>query len=335
MSVFIIAEAGVNHNGDFETAKKLVDMAKRCGADAVKFQTFRAQDLVNKFEQKVGYQQKNDATCESQFEMLKRLELSNEQFKQLKAYCDTVGIKFMSTPFGSDALKFVCTLDMPYIKLSSTEVTNHPFLIEVSKCGMPIIMSTGMSYIDEVTDAVKVIRDAGNDNITVLHCTTNYPTPLEQVNMLAIKELTKLGVPVGYSDHTEGYLSAVSAVALGGSVIEKHITLDRAMSGPDHKASMEEDAFANYVKQIRQTELLLGDGIKKPTGIEQDMRDRVRRSVVAKMDLKQGTVITIDMIDYKRPAGGIAPKDVRKILGKTLLCDVLVDEKILESHIDL
>ena len=334
MSVYIIAEAGVNHNGDIRLAKKLIEMAARCGADAVKFQTFKAEDCVNQEVDKVGYQKRNDTTKETQFEMLKRLELTQEDFKQLKAYATKCGIEFLSTPFSQEALYFLNQMGMHKIKLSSTELTNHPFLKEVAKCQKPIILSTGMSYLEEVKEAVDVIAEAGNNQVTVLHCTTNYPTPLEEVNIKAMQTIQEtLGVEVGYSDHTEASLSAIAAVALGAKVIEKHITLDRKMEGPDHKASMEEEAFKLYVDAIRQTEKVRGSGIKVPTASEEEMRQVVRRSIVAKYDLKEGTRLTEEMLTYKRPGTGIAPKNLDKVLGKVLKVNLKRDECILETQL--
>lgn len=335
MSVFIIAEAGVNHNGDIRVAKALVDMAVRCGADAIKFQTFKAEDCVDKDCDKVGYQKENDQTQETQYEMLKRLELSFEEFKDLKGYCVIKDIVFLSTPFGMDALKFLMSMNMRVIKLSSTEVTNHPYLQKVAEYNKPIILSTGMSYLEEVRAAVEVIRQSGNQQITLLHCTTDYPTKLQDVNMRAMKTMAEeLQVEVGYSDHTEDSISAIAAATLGARVIEKHITLDQEMNGPDHKASMMENEFKQYIKNIRSIEILLGDGIKKPTQVEEIMRIAVRRSIVAKYYLKKGTILTEDLLEYKRPATGLSPVEIYKILGKKIIRDINQDEKIQIEDIE-
>ncbi|ONI46546.1 N-acetylneuraminate synthase [Epulopiscium sp. SCG-B10WGA-EpuloA2] len=332
--MFIIAEAGVNHNGDIETAKKLVDMAKRSGADAVKFQTFKAQDIVDINEKKVNYQEINDSTNETQFEMLKRLELTYDEFRELKKYCDDVGIIFLSTPFSVEALKFLISIDMPIIKLSSTEITNYPFLVEVAKCNKPIILSTGMSYFDEVANAVSILQENGENNITLLHCTTNYPTLIEEVNLRAIETLKKLVKNVGYSDHTTNSLAAVLATSLGACVIERHITLNKRMKGPDHKASAMEKEFTEYVAQIRNAEIALGDGIKRPTKSEESMRKKVRRSLVAKTNIKKGDVINLSMLECKRPALGLSPIFYTDILDKKVIMDIEKGKYVLEEYLE-
>ncbi|MGL6173211.1 MAG: N-acetylneuraminate synthase [Cellulosilyticaceae bacterium] len=329
MSVFVIAEAGVNHNGEIRLAKELIKMAVRCGADAIKFQTFKAEDCVNKQADKVGYQKENDKRIESQYEMLKRLELTYEEFRELKRECEKEGIIFLSTPFGKEALDFLVELGVTMIKLSSTEVTNHPYLRKVAQSGKPIILSTGMSYLQEVEEAIQVIKTEGNNRLYLLHCTTDYPTKAGDVNIRSMQTMReKLGVEVGYSDHTEGMEAAIAAVALGAKIIEKHITLDREMQGPDHKASMEEEAFRQYIQGIRNTEMLLGDGVKQPTYIEEEMRMTVRRSIVAKKLLESGTVLTEDLLEYKRPATGLSPIYAEKIIGKVVKRKVGKDEII-------
>lgn len=329
MSVFIIAEAGVNHNGDIKVAKELIKMAARCGADAIKFQTFKAKDCVNKQADKVGYQKENDKRIESQYEMLKRLELTYEEFGELKRECEKEGIIFLSTPFGKEALDFLVKLGITMIKLSSTEVTNHPYLRQVAQTGKPIILSTGMSYLQEVQEAVQVIRAEGNNRLYLLHCTTDYPTKLSDVNIKSMQTMKeKLGVEVGYSDHTEGMEAAIAAVVLGAKIIEKHITLDRKMQGPDHKASMEEGCFRQYIQGIRNAEMLLGDGVKQPTRIEEEMRMTVRRSIVAKKQLNPGTILTEDLLEYKRPATGLSPMYADKIIGKVVKRKVVKDGMI-------
>lgn len=329
MGVFVIAEAGVNHNGEIEIAKKLIDMAVRCGADAIKFQTFKAEECVNEQANKVGYQNDNDKRVESQYEMLKRLELSYGAFKELQQYCKTKNILFLSTPFGREALEFLMSIEVPIIKLSSTEVTNHPYLRRVASFGKPIILSTGMSYLEEIESAVQVIRSEGNNDIAVLHCTTDYPTKLEDVNIRCIHTMQEaLQIEVGYSDHTEGVDAAIAAVALGATIIEKHITLDKEMEGPDHKASMVEKEFESYITSIRNAQKLLGEGIKKPTKVELPMRLAVRRSIVAKGEIEKGTVLTEELLEYKRPGTGLSPIYMQQIIGKQVVRAIKNDEMI-------
>ncbi|WP_029488072.1 N-acetylneuraminate synthase [Candidatus Epulonipiscium viviparus] len=331
--MFIIAEAGVNHNGDVAIAKKLVDMAARCGADAVKFQTFKASDVVAAAEAKVAYQQANDATVETQFEMLNRLELTYDEFRELKCYCDEVGIMFLSTPFSVGALDFLVSIGMEIVKLSSTEVTNAPFLAAAAKSKKPIILSTGMSFFEEVVDAVNILEEAGAAEITLLHCTTNYPTAIAEANIRAMVKLKEVAATVGYSDHTDDAICAVVATALGAQVIEKHITLDKNMVGPDHKASATEVEFAEYVYQIRAAEVALGDGIKTPTAAEDLMRSKVRRSIVAKIDIAAGAIIDASMLDFRRPAAGISPMACKKILGKAAATNIKKDAIIMPEDI--
>ena len=329
MSVYIIAEAGVNHNGSLETAKRLVDMAKECGADAVKFQTFKAEESTGVKALKAEYQQVNDKTQESQFDMIKKLELPFEDFAVLKKYCAEKEIDFISTPDGLESLKCLLDINVSRIKIGSTEVTNAPFLKEIARCGKPVILSTGMSTLGEVEKAVDILQENGVNGLELMHCTTDYPTEFEDVNlraMLTLRDAFK--VPVGYSDHTPGFEAAVAATAMGAVVIEKHITLDRNMQGPDHRASMSPKDFAEYVRHIRNTELLLGDGRKKPTPKEKVMMQQVRRSVLAARDLKAGTVLDEDMLCVKRPGTGIAPDFIPIIKGRRLKRDIAKEEPI-------
>jgi len=329
MAVFIIAEAGVNHNGDINIAKKLVDMAKTCGADAIKFQTFKAEESTGTFAEKAQYQKENDETKESQFDMIKKLELPFENFKEIKAYCGEKEIIFISTPDGFESLNYLINLDIPFIKVGSSEITNPNFLVEIGKTGKPIILSTGMSSLGEVEKALEAIYSTKNRNVRLMHCITDYPTEIEEVNlkaMLTLKEAFK--IPVGLSDHTLGFEAAIAAVALGAEFIEKHITLDRDMKGPDHKASMPPDEFEQYVKYIRNTEKLLGDGIKRPTKKEKIIMNEARRSILASMDLKKGTIIEEDMLTYKRPGYGIKPELAYILIGRELKRDLLKDEVI-------
>ncbi len=323
MGTYVIAEAGVNHNGDIGLAKKLIDMAADCGADAVKFQTFKAEESTGCTAEKAQYQKRNDPKQESQLEMIRRLELPFEEFAVLRDYCKERGIDFISTPDGTESLQCLLKLDVPLIKIGSTEVTNLLFLREVALAGKPMILSTGMSTLGEVERAVNIVTETGNDKLQLMHCTTDYPTQVEDVNlraMVTLREAFKL--PAGYSDHTLGFEAAVAAVTLGASCIEKHITLDRNMEGPDHKASMPPEEFRKYVMHIRNTECLLGDGRKKPTQREQKIMQQVRRSILASRDLAAGTVLTPDMLCYKRPGGGIKPEFADILIGRKIKRDI-------------
>jgi N-acetylneuraminate synthase len=312
---FIIAEAGVNHNGDAKLAKRLIDMAKNAGADAVKFQTFKAEEIVTARTPMAGYQQKNLGENESHREMLKKLELKYEDFIELKKYCDNKDIIFLSTPHTENAIDFLEPL-VPLYKIGSGDLTNLPFLEKVAQKGKPIILSTGMSTLMEVKEAVNTIINKKNKKIILLHCTTNYPCPLGEVNLMAMKTLeNELGLPVGYSDHTEGILISVAAVALGACVIEKHFTLDKGLRGPDHKASLEPQEFKEMIQAIRAAEKALGDGVKKPSRNEDKIKGLIRKSITAKVNIPIGAVIYEDMLAIKRPGKGIPPKYLFKIIG--------------------
>jgi len=331
---FIIAEAGVNHNGSLETAKKLVDMAADCGADAVKFQTFKAYETTGVFAEKARYQKENMPVNESQYEMIRKLELPFEAFAEIQHYCNKKDIIFISTPDGIESLDYLVKINVPLIKVGSTEVTNHEFLKEVGRTGKPIILSTGMSTLGEVEAAVDAIYSTGNTDLQLMHCTTDYPTRTEDVNLLAMITLRDtFKVPAGFSDHTCGNEAVVAAVALGAVSIEKHITLDRNMEGPDHKASMPPEEFSRYVQAVRSTEILLGDGIKKPTGREKAIMKDARRSIVAAENLNKGTVLTKDMLAFKRPGNGIEPGLAYILEGRELKRNVLKDELIQWSDI--
>lgn len=329
MAVYIIAEAGVNHNGDTELAKKLIDMASECGADAVKFQTFKAEESTGKTAEKAEYQKKNDGEENSQLEMIRNLELPFEAFFELKKYAENKGIDFISTPDGIESLKCLIDINVPLIKIGSTEVTNVKFLKEIAKSGKPIILSTGMSRLGEVEKAVDVLQENGVTQLQLMHCTTDYPTELKDVNLKAMMTLkSAFQLPVGYSDHTLGFEAGVAATTLGASCIEKHITLDREMKGPDHRASMPPLEFKEYVEHIRNTEMLLGDGRKRPTQKEMKIMPQVRRSILAAKDLKKGTLITEDMLCFKRPGTGIAPEYVDILVGRELKRDIQKEEII-------
>ncbi|MFX1318095.1 MAG: N-acetylneuraminate synthase [Promethearchaeota archaeon] len=314
--VYIIAEAGVNHNGDFKLAKQLVDSAKEIGADAVKFQTFKADDLVTSKAEMADYQKRHLKDGASQYEMIKRLELDYDDFRKLKKYCDEKGIQFLSTPHSPSAVGFLDPL-VPVFKIASGDLTNLPFLELVASCNKAIILSTGMATLDEVSEAVHVIRDKGVNQLVLMHCVSNYPASLETINLRAMLSLQKaFGVLVGYSDHTIGFEASVAAVALGACVIEKHFTLDNSLPGPDHKASMEPRQFAKLVRILRGIEKALGDGVKKPTESEMKNREVARKSLIARMDIPKGSTITDKMIEIKRPGTGIKPKHLKDVLGK-------------------
>ena len=330
MSVFIIAEAGVNHNGKLHLAKELVDLAVEAGADAIKFQTFKAEESTGAYAEKAQYQKENMPIEESQLEMIRKLELPFNQFKEIQDYCKNKGIEFISTPDGTESLNFLVSINVPLIKIGSTEVSNIEFLKEIGNTGKEIILSTGMSTLGEVEKAINVIKSTGNNNVKIMHCTTDYPTALEDVNLRAMVSMREaFKIPVGLSDHTTGNESAIAAVALGAEFIEKHITLDKSMEGPDHKASMDLNDFKDYVKAIRNTEKLLGDGIKKPTAREIIIMKDVRRSIVAKYPLKAGTIIEKDMLTYKRPGSGISPELAEVIVGRTIKRNLNSDELIM------
>lgn len=329
MKVFIIAEAGVNHNGDINLAKKLVDAAKEANVDAIKFQTFKTEKIVGKFAEMAEYQKENLKIQESQYEMIKKLELSFDKFRELKRYCDEKNIMFLSTPDDEDSLDFLVELKIPMIKIGSTEVTNLQYLRRISKKNLPIILSTGISTLGEVETALNVIYEEGNKDVTILHATTDYPTEYEDVNLKAMITMrTAFNVPVGYSDHTLGYEAAIAAVSMGAAVIEKHFTLDKNMEGPDHKASLSPEELKEFVIRIRNTEKLLGDGIKKPTKKEKAIISEVRRSIVAAYDLKKGSIISQEMLQFKRPGNGLKPEMIDVLIGRQLKRDVKEDEVI-------
>jgi N,N'-diacetyllegionaminate synthase len=331
---FIIAEAGVNHNGDLELAKQLVLAAKEAGADAVKFQTFQAKHLVTADAPQADYQARNSGKTESQFDMLKRLELPLEAFAELSRYCQELGIMFMSTAFDEKSADFLAGLGMSIFKIPSGELTNIPLLQHIARFGKPMIVSTGMGTIEEIKEAVETIQAAGNDDITVLHCVTDYPTPPEQVNLRAMHVIqAALGVPIGYSDHSMGIEASVIAVAAGAKVIEKHFTLDCNLPGPDHKASLEPKDLGEMVKGIRKVEVLLGSGKKQPNEAELAVAKIVRRSVVAARDLKTGDTITSEMVLLRRPGTGIEPARMGEVIGRTLSREV--KEGVLLSWDDL
>jgi N-acetylneuraminate synthase/N,N'-diacetyllegionaminate synthase len=328
-SVFVIAEAGVNHNGSLAIARRLVASAKEAGADAVKFQTFKAEALATRVAPKAAYQRNLTSASESQFDMLKRLELSESAHVELMGFCGEIGIQFMSSPFDEQSANLLENLGVTCFKLGSGELTNLPLLAHVARKAKPIILSTGMATLGEVEIALDVVRKNGDPDITLLHCVTQYPAPVAEINLRAMLTLrSAFGVPIGYSDHTEGSEVAIAAVALGAQAIEKHFTLDRSMEGPDHQASMEPGDFASMVQAIRRIHLALGDGIKRPAPCEIANIPIARKSLVAARSIAKGTVISRADIIIKRPGNGIAPGDLEKIVGLRAAADLQPDEVI-------
>ena len=327
--VYIIAEAGDNHNGDFNTALKLVDVAKRAGADCVKFQTFVTEEIISKYAEMAEYQKKNTGKEESQFEMVKRLELSFDEFRKIKEYCDRVEIQFLSTPFDLKSVDFLNELGVPFFKIPSGEITNYPYLIKIAHTGKPVVMSTGMCEPDEILAAINVLEKNGSGEITLLHCNTEYPTPLKDVNLYAMRTMKKMfGKKVGYSDHTKGIEVPVAAVALGACVIEKHFTLDKNMPGPDHKASLEPDELGRMVKNIRNIEIALGDGVKHVSESERKNIAIARKSIVARRNIQEGEILTEENLAVKRPGTGINPMQWMEVLGTRAVRDFKEDELI-------
>ena len=328
MGVYIIAEAGVNHNGSFELACKLVDAAKVAGVDCIKFQTFKSEKLVSHSAQKADYQ-KSTTGDGSQAEMLKKLELSYDEFVDLKKYCDKVGITFLSTPFDFDSIEFLNSIDMPFWKIPSGEITNYPYLVALAKTGKSVVMSTGMCDLEEIRKAIRVLTENGVTDIKLLHCNTEYPTPFEDVNLKAMQTIRdEFGYEVGYSDHTKGIEVPIAAVALGATVIEKHFTLDRNMEGPDHKASLEPGELAEMVKAIRNIEKAIGDGNKVPSPSERKNKEVARKSIVAKKKINRGDILTEDNITVKRPGTGINPMKWNDLIGTKAIRDFEEDELI-------
>lgn len=326
----IIAEAGVNHNGSLETAKKMVDAAVGAGADYIKFQTFHAHSLVTALCEAADYQKKN-AGAEKQQEMLKNLELSYDNFRELKEYCDKRGIGFLSTPFDEESIDFIASLKPDFMKVPSGELTNLPFLRKMASTKIPVIISTGMANPEEIAKALQPFRKEGygSEDIVLLHCTTQYPTPMEDVNLLAMKSVSEnFGYPSGYSDHTLGIEIPIAAATLGASVVEKHFTLDRKMEGPDHKASLEPEDLAAMVKAIRNIELALGNGIKEVKESERPNILAARRSIVAARPIAKGAIITEEDICAKRPATGLSPMLWDKVVGSKAIRDFDKDELI-------
>ena len=326
---FIIAEAGVNHNGSVELAKKLIDAAKDAGANAVKFQTFKAENVVIKNAGKAEYQKETTDRGESQYGMLKKLELTEEDFRELADYAKEKDILLLSSPFDKESVDLLDEMNVPAFKIASGEITNFPLLKHIAKKGKPIILSTGMATLGEVEEALNVIRSEGVEDVILLQCVSNYTARMEDVNLRAMETLKQaFKIPVGFSDHSLGITVSIAAVALGACVIEKHFTPDRNLPGPDHKASLEPDELKEMVKAIRDVEKALGDGIKKPTKDEEEIKKVARRSIVAKTDIPEGAIITEDMLDVKRPGMGIEPKYMEKIVERKAKENIKKDELI-------
>jgi len=313
---YIIAEAGVNHNGDISIAKELISEASRSGADAIKFQTFHANDLLLKNAKKANYQKINPNDRETQFEMIKKLELNQNDFIELYNYAIKKNVTFLSSPFDIKSVDFLDSIGIPAFKIASGELTNMPLIEHISSKKKPIILSTGMSSIEEIRNSISLIKK-NTDNIILLHCISSYPTKYEDVNLRVIKTLkSEFNLPVGFSDHTIGILIPISAVALGACAIEKHFTLDNNFEGPDHKISLEPKEFRNMVNNIRIVEKALGDGVRVPTHEEEEIKKIARKSIVSKYDIPKGTLITKDLLDIKRPGTGIEPKYIEDIIGR-------------------
>ncbi len=326
--VYIIAEAGVNHNGDMELAKKLVDKAKWAGADAVKFQLFKSENMTSSSAVKANYQRKTTGEMESQLQMLKKLEIGYDEHRILMEYCVELGIDFLTSPFDIESIKELCDLGIELIKIPSGEITNLPYLKKVAETKKKVILSTGMSDMDEVKRTIEVL-ESGCEEIIVLHCNTEYPTPMEDVNLLAMLTLkNELNKEVGYSDHTLGIEVPIAAVALGARVIEKHFTLDKNMTGPDHKASLEPGELKKMIQSIRNIELAMGSGTKIPSKSELKNKSIARKSIVVAVDVKEGELFTENNITCKRPGNGISPMEWDKIIGTKAKRDFKSDELI-------
>lgn len=335
MKTLIIAEAGVNHNGNFELAKKLVDKAVEAGADIVKFQTCKAENVISRYADKAEYQKVTTGEADTQLDMVRKLMLTYEEYGKLKDYCDERGIGFLSTAFDLPSVDYLHSIGMKLWKIPSGEITNLPLLIKIAELHEPIIMSTGMSELKEVGEAVKVLKEHGAGEITLLHCTTEYPAPYADVNLKAMETMKEaFGLPVGYSDHTKGIEIPTAAVALGACVIEKHFTLDRNMEGPDHKASLEPQELKAMVEAIRHTEVAIGDGVKRVSASELKNQDIARKSIIAAKAIRKGDVFTEDNVTTKRPGSGLNPMRWFELLGKTAKHDYEEDYLIEKDELD-
>lgn len=329
MSITIIAEAGVNHNGDLALAKQMARVAKDAGADMVKYQTAVPELVVSRFAPKAEYQKQTTESTESQLEMVRRIHFGFDAHRELKAYCDEIGIQYLSTPFDLESLAFLKTLDLPLYKIPSGEITNLPYLEAMAALGKPLLLSTGMSTIPEIDDALRVLENGGAGEIMLLHCNTEYPTPFADANLLAMRDLARqFGCAIGYSDHTPGFAADVAAAALGACLIEKHFTLDKTMEGPDHKASLDPTELTAMIRAVRDTELALGDGIKRVTQSEAKNKPIARKSIVARRPIRKGETLTADNLTTKRPGDGISPMRWHEVLGTMAERDFAEDEAI-------
>ena len=329
MKTLIIAEAGVNHNGKLDLALKLCDAAKEVGADVIKFQTWITENIITKNVKKADYQTNNTKNNDSQFEMLKKLELSFDDFRKIKKHCDEIGITFVSTADDKESLDFLIDLGMPFIKVGSGDIGNISYLRYIGSKKLPVIISTGMATLEDIDISIGALKEGGTSDITLLHCTTNYPCPYESVNLNAIDTLrNKYNLNVGYSDHTVGIEVAIGAVSKGATVIEKHFTLDKTMDGPDHLASTEPQEFKQMVDAIRNIEKALGDGKKEPTKDEKEISKVVLKKIVAKKEIKKGEIINEDMITCKRNEEGEPASNWDKVVGSISKKDYSIDEGI-------
>lgn len=334
--ILIIAEAGVNHNGDLELAREMVRKAREAKADYIKFQTFIPRELVTGCTEKADYQKRETAGGSTQLEMLEKLALPEQAFVELKEYCDRLGIGFLSTPFDSRSIDFLSGLDMDYWKVPSGEITNLPYLEKISRTGKKILLSTGMSELWEIQAALATLEENGSGDVTILQCNTEYPTPFADVNLKAMKQMEEIfHRKVGYSDHTQGIEVPIAAAALGARVIEKHFTLDRNMEGPDHRASLEPEELAAMTQAIRNVERAMGDGKKRRTASERHNVDLARKSIVSSAHIKSGEVFTSDNITVKRPGTGISPMRWHEVLGRRAKRDYEPDELIEKECVDV
>jgi N-acetylneuraminate synthase/N,N'-diacetyllegionaminate synthase len=333
-SVYIIAEVGVNHNGDLALAKKLIHEAALCGVDCVKFQTFKAERVVTKNAPKATYQLKTTAADESQEKMLKKLEMSMDAYREIIECCNDNNVLFISTPYNVEDVDFLEQLGVSAYKLASIHAAEPWFASYVAKTGKPVILSTGMATLDEVEMTVKAMRATGNGKIILLQCTTNYPSRIEDTNLLSMQTLAnKFNLTVGYSDHTVDDIACIVSIGLGAKVIEKHFTLDKTMEGPDHSTSATPDEFRRLVKAIRSAEIVMGSAIKQPCAAERENMEGMRRSIVAKCNIKQGEVINESLITFKRPATGLESHHFSEMLGKRVARDIKIDEFVLMKDV--
>lgn len=333
--VFFIAEAGVNHNGDINLGKKLISVAKEAGADAVKFQTFRTENIITPTAPKSSYHIETTGAEQSWFDLLKTQELDRKDHEILIEHAKNVGILFLSTPYDRESVDLLTDLDVAAFKVASTDANNIPLLRHMASKGRPIILSTAMCTLEEVRESVAAIRHAGCEDLVLLHCTANYPARLEDSNLRAMVTMRReFGVPVGYSDHVPGITNAIAATALGAVVYETHFTLDKNLPGPDHRSSLDPDELAKVIREIRATELALGSTVKQPADSEMENRTKLRKSVVATVEIQAGTTVTMDMLTAKRPGSGLAPKHLDSLVGKrakeTILKDQLVELRSFE-----